>query len=281
MKPSLSGVRAKIERALEHLHAVELEIGTWSIADGYDVVTKFYPEAPDQRIQPQGSGYAPVLEVTDRTILDRIALVTGDCVHNLRSSLDHLAHQLVRVANNTPDGSTAFPVLDERMTDKGNVKTLSVSGGVTPDALALIEAAQPYQRGEDDPTLHPLWLVQNLDNIDKHRTLNVMAGMVAAPSVTLCFKGGAVLHQWQGIQAFKEGTPMAWFPVAGPPEDVEVNTRYTPFVALGDFGSVEGEPVDEVLRELADYVAQLIDCFRVRFFPWEEPIYEAPLPSIF
>jgi hypothetical protein len=43
-----------------------------------------------------------------------------------------------------------------------------VAGGVCADALAIIHDAQPYQFGTDYAA-HPLWMLNELWNIDKHR----------------------------------------------------------------------------------------------------------------
>lgn len=284
MKPNLSGVRAKLSRAYEHLGALEQEIAHWVIGDGHDIVAKFHPATAQPGIVSLPSGYGISLEVTDRSALERVAILAGDCIHNLRTALDHLAWQLVLVRPGTPDEKTAFPIFDEMIVEvkrrrrtKHKPRPLRISGGVTVEALTLIESAQPYQR-IDDPTLHPLWFLDQLENIDKHRTLNVLAAMVANSSVSLTDpRRSFLLHQSATGKAFKEGTPMAWFPVTTPIPDVIVEVNHSIHISFSGFQAIEAQPIDEVLRELTDYTAQLLDCFRMRFFPNEDPLYRPPL----
>lgn len=74
-------------------------------------------------------------------------MMTGEVLHNLRSALDHLADALVRANGGTPTEYTAFPISTTGLTRTGNPKNINVDGGVSPQALALIQCLQPYQPG--------------------------------------------------------------------------------------------------------------------------------------
>jgi hypothetical protein len=103
------------------------------------------------------------------SIPDPLALMLGDALYNLRAALDYLAHQLVVVAGNEPNGQTAFPIFDtadeywERMGRK--VK------GMRQPAMEAINRIQPYEGGFG----HTLWQLHRLNNIDKHRVLLTIA----------------------------------------------------------------------------------------------------------
>src|SRR5260370_40101662 len=60
----------------------------------------------DQKPDPRGGSLNLTLRVETPAPLDDWSLIFGDCVHNLRSALDHLAWQL----DAQPDASTAFPI---------------------------------------------------------------------------------------------------------------------------------------------------------------------------
>lgn len=101
-----------------------------------------------------------------------LALVFGDFVHNLRCALDHLARELVIKGGGTPDdgpGGTMFPVLLKQGTTPFQVK--AKKGGPTSGDLALLESIQPYL--SNSPSGHPLHQINRLDNIDKHRHINI------------------------------------------------------------------------------------------------------------
>jgi len=100
-----------------------------------------------------------------------IPLTIGDAAVNLRGALDYLAGILVREEGNDPVVfQTKFPILERQECDKsGAPRPPDVKGGVSDDALKIIDAVQPYKiPGRLD---HPLLFVRNLANISKHRWL--------------------------------------------------------------------------------------------------------------
>jgi len=117
---------------------------------------------------------------------DDFGLIAGDAIHNLRSSLDHMAVELARVgANNQKVTMNAkeiagiqFPiVLFEEDFAKQIGRRLKY---VNPDAQAFIESCQPYRMTPKMPNWNNLYLVGELDNADKHRLLTT-AGL--APGI--------------------------------------------------------------------------------------------------
>jgi hypothetical protein len=95
---------------------------------------------------------------------DTIA-IAGDVVHNLRSALDHLAHQLVLVGSGAePNHRVAFPISENAAAYERH-KARKVEG-MSLEAIKAIDALKPYKGGDDT-----LWQISVLDNIDKHRNL--------------------------------------------------------------------------------------------------------------
>ena len=101
-----------------------------------------------------------------------IAVLAGDFIHNLRSSLDHLAGELVRRSGGTPGLDTHFPILKVRPTANaaGTSSPPHVAGGVSDAVLVELDRIQPYQFG-DAYEGHPLWILNRLWNTDKHSLL--------------------------------------------------------------------------------------------------------------
>jgi len=125
-----------------------------------------------------------------------LGLVIGDCVHNLRSALDHLVLQLA-ILNGTFAGAerkTAFPICLDRGAFKHAVKN-NVAPFISRTALDAIEESQPY-RTLDPATNIPLgdqsvlWVLSQLDVIDKHRVILIAAPQVAAEGFTIHGPGG-------------------------------------------------------------------------------------------
>ena len=73
------------------------------------------------------------------------SLILGDALHNLRSALDYLVYELVKIAGNLPDSKTAFPVFDsQELYEKhksGRIK------GLTPKAIEAIDRIEPGRAG--------------------------------------------------------------------------------------------------------------------------------------
>jgi hypothetical protein len=89
----------------------------------------------------------------------------GDIVHNLRSSLDHLAYQLVIVGSGgEPTRRVEFPIAKDLATYESE-KARKVEG-MRERAIKQIDNLKPYKAGNQ-----LLWRIHELDNIDKHRTL--------------------------------------------------------------------------------------------------------------
>lgn len=151
--PRLRGVHEKIRRAKKHradLAAVLLaHRETRPISIGVQ-------RNAERRLVYYVNAVAPVPP--------DVTLITGDALHCLRSSLDHMAWQLVESAGNVPGKATAFPIADTSQ------KFADAIGGCTkgmaPPAVSAIRGLHPYQGGNDS-----LWLLSRLDNVDKHRLL--------------------------------------------------------------------------------------------------------------
>lgn len=114
-----------------------------------------------------------------------LGLILGDFVHNLRASLDHLVWQLVLANRRQPNSSTAFPIHLELgfLQDKAAFfkRTKPAIGGCSPGARGVIESLQPYQKGNAfEASHHPLWMLHELDIIDKHRLIAVVGGRYTA-----------------------------------------------------------------------------------------------------
>jgi hypothetical protein len=112
---------------------------------------------------------------------DPLGLIAGDCIHNLRASLDLLAYALLeanfRVKGDAVQERVAklseFPIFNDPK--KYLEKRKSLIGGLSDAAQKAIDELQPFQTSGAN---HPLWLLRSLDNINKHRLLNVIYPVV-------------------------------------------------------------------------------------------------------
>lgn len=93
----------------------------------------------------------------------------GDTIHNLRSSLDLLACQLVRKNDNNHDcNHVQFPISEssQKFVKATNRSEIQLMG---PRVIEILTSLQPYKGGHSNK----LWVLYRLNIQDKHRLLIV------------------------------------------------------------------------------------------------------------
>ena len=263
--PSLDGVRIKVERAKLHDQEVNGEIQQWNERGAY----KWSCE-----VQDEGRRHVYRADNPPPNNPQWSAMV-GDCVHNLRSALDHLAWQLVRLSGtDRPPNNINFPIYDHR---PGTRRTwwnpwsrryaMRIARYVKPDMVTVIESVQPYH-GQDP--LRRLHWIGEINNFDKHRDIIAVAGSVemattggdAGPDAPPLHDGShftslPIKHHQVVAELFYNERPRL---------DPDPNVRFQPFI------STYGEPLGNdllgpLLSRLTYFVEdELIPLF-AGFFP--------------
>jgi hypothetical protein len=178
----------KVDRAGEHIEQLRRLVQAWFRRDSYTIVSE----------RDAKTGYTVARAKISEPPSPAIALVAGDAAHNLRSALDHLALRLNLAYNisQLPEGEieklSEFPILDTEFDRSGQprFRRLQQGGakkrqpapksglakllGAHPEAIQAIEDIQPYKRGKQFAS-DPLWMINELDRIDKHRRPNLTA----------------------------------------------------------------------------------------------------------
>jgi hypothetical protein len=170
----LDEILTKFERAHEHLNILNKEIERF---------IKGKPCGHTSKREPKGEcEYDVIVRVQIKTPPPiRLSVIIGEILYHIRSALDHLVYQLT-LANGVTDekilDSCEFPIFDKptkftltRKSGERDPKSgLYKMRGVDAMAQAIIEGLQPYHSGANITT-HPLWVLHQLCNIDKHRRL--------------------------------------------------------------------------------------------------------------
>lgn len=191
----------KLDRALRHLEELEDGVERFLASDACGTVEEVDPDSGDYVV------HVRLLRDPGPTL----ASVLGDCVHNMRSALDHIVFELAsRHTQSLPDGvvrRSEFPIFSERLAfqESGRAKIKAIH----PEAQGLIEAMQPYNGG--DWSL--LMLLHELDCVDKHRRLNLVVATTKSLNVTSA-----------------RGAPFTFLP-PGPIEDGDELFRTTSYAA--------------------------------------------------
>lgn len=170
MPPALREVALKVVRATENRKALGEESSAYLERQPYITHADAKPNPPRYVLRVEVTEDPPPI----------ISLCFGDFLQNLRSALDYMARQLVISNGGIPIDEpprsgdrrlTSFPIHD-REPEKG----IYVAGGVSEDALTVIEKLQPYHRTHKngrDPVEDPLWILNDLARIDRHRLLHL------------------------------------------------------------------------------------------------------------
>lgn len=196
----------------------------------------------------------------------RLPIIIGDCIQNLRSSLDYLVWELVLAAKNVPGKHNMFPICKTLDAFNNQVTKQRRLDGVAPDAVAEIESLQPYHEGQDfDKTV--LWVIEDFCNINKHRRLLVIslrAGMGDIETKTIA--GQLFIHvDFSALKKDKIGP----FPIVDGPSgcgvQMKMDSNIVAFLAFGEGAALNME-VSLVLNGLFDYIGFTVLPKFERFF---------------
>lgn len=232
----LSLVRAKVERAKKNLADMEREL------------LEFHRQMADSKIHDNAIHILPEHFMKVEVTFDALC-AAGDVVNNLRSALDHLIFQLIEVHSpNSPAKDferCCFPICKDvssyELSKRAKVK------GISPEAMKLLDGCQPY-KGADNP----LWLLNELNNISKHRLIMTVgqevwchAGWLGSVSSGEWFKYEFSDPHFTGIYGF----------------EVDQKVKLAIEKPIANPQVVRGNALLPTLHQLVNFVEALIDKF--------------------
>jgi hypothetical protein len=176
----LDGARLKVVRAEKHLNALQDEIGRYLDTHPYEFPTEHEGDVVT----------AKSAVVKTEPPLD-LGCIFGDCLTNLRSSLDYIAWELAVRHSPAPvvEGKDIiyFPLAKDA-TDFGTKRRADLARYSIPaPALDLIESVQPYHTGYES-----LRLLTTLGNKDKHRLPLLTVGQADTSSIQVTVTGAPI-----------------------------------------------------------------------------------------
>ena len=133
------------------------------------------------------------------------------------------------------------------------------------EAQAIIEGLQPYHG--DDPSMHPLWVLNEYSRIDRHRTLSVMyslsdyedfeIGRIDDAGNYVEITNDEIEHLGSARGHFYDGTDLLWFTLKRPEKNVKVKYHSPQYIAFGQRYISVGDPVERC-SEIHDHIQQVI-----------------------
>jgi hypothetical protein len=250
MSHPLDGVRAKIERAKEHIEQLDLNI------------LRFERKAYTLRAEPDINSGLLNYFVVDMGLGDPpvpLRLLAGEIAYQLRSALDHIIYILAKDAR---ENKREFPIFEEL--DKYESDAPSKIKGVSPRAETIIKDAQPFHASS--PHEHPLWMLHKINNTDKHRV--IPACSVYTSQVTTDFSGGPVyfINLEVGRREAKDGTKIGPVPL---PRDytseMKMDSQVLFTVAFNEIGDSKLEPAVPLLLQIVGRIEELVSEFMGEF----------------
>lgn len=190
--PLFDSAWLKWSQAMRHSQALEAEI------EAFRADSRPHPGfASRAEYQPKRHGFSVRVEQIGPMPI-RMRLLLGDAASNFRASLDHLAWALV-IRGHTPpgsgkltdkqEGSVYFPICHQRMAFNGEIRIPTNANscpklpGVRRADSAKVRAHQPYLHGVRNRPRHYLALLNNINNGDKHRTVQLIWAQPLGASV--------------------------------------------------------------------------------------------------
>jgi hypothetical protein len=249
MLPPFEAPRLKLRRAERHLDELRQEITAFLGRKPFRLVVERPPEW-----NHSWEVYAWTIRIGEAIPVGLSAII-GDTVHNLRTALDLLACDLVRLnGGNTKGVYFPFAADASGLSHQIRDKNLNRAAG---DVVQLFRSFRPYRGGN-----RALRAIHDLDIQDKHQALIPVANVVDAPGGTLVWEGQPnKIPPWKS-PITHDGQMLVMMPAVAN-------------WALGDevpatFGLIFSEDeilanrvVIEALHELTELVAGIIEAFEV------------------
>jgi hypothetical protein len=240
--------KRKLDRAKKHIADLESLVQSFSQSKPYTLVVQEHPHTRTQTRAMMGS------MIFTSEVPDGVALILGDAVHNLRTSLDHIAWELVGLDRGTQDKHTAFTLRDTRVNYDS-----ACNGILTPraDTKKFFLALECYEGGKGQD----LYRLGQLDNTDKHTTIALALRAGRLPGLQLIDPEGKVVDTMSGTNFAGLGVGFGW--PARPGYTVQFDPNSEPAVDVTFRDIFQGESVAPTLLHLADAVQQTLGKFEV------------------
>lgn len=263
MAHPLDGAWAKVARAEEHIKNLNMEIEAF-------LGQKPAPYLLVGEHRNDGSEYVYVVKKVP-VVPVRFAVIAGDVIHNLRSSLDHLAHALVVKGGGTPTNQVQFPICStvekfEEARKRGRIK------GISASAEKIIRAVQPYK--SKTPADSALLVIDDYSVFDKHRLLLVVATVVRmGDRIVIADNPNFVGEKLANVEMLlsnewvkpkpmsKEGDVVFTLPFKHGGLQVIPDVHLVPHVAFDKAGMTQHRPVIEILTIMLNGVRNTIGSF--------------------
>jgi hypothetical protein len=251
----------KIARAKKHLAEFQTDLRAYMTADPIRLMV----ERPPEGYPHPEHHHAWTLRIAAPVPVELSAII-GDVIHNLRSGLDLLACDLVRLAGHSAK-SVYFPFC-EIPSDLPKMIKLRNFDRAGPLAVKLLKGLRPYRGGN-----LLLRAIHDLDVVDKHQSLVPAVSTTSSPGFRASFLGGLPtdvppIHS----RISHDGQLLVLMPELS---DVHLGSKIPiliRFVFGTEAGDLAGQDMIETLEKFVGTTESVVELFRTEFAaPGSEP----------
>jgi hypothetical protein len=243
-----AGINEKLKRADQNIVNLDAEITNFVSSGKYPTIPH-----PDDETWQEAVNYH-----RSKRIPLRFAVLAGEIVHHLRSSLDHVVwHFSCNEARLKDQNGIEFPIFEKEPhpSDKNAINRYNkkIQGITNTQVLGWIKEMQPHHSGADVAD-DPLLIIHNMDRFDKHRELVIVDSSAAVqfPPTMSDIASKAALYT-QGKLPASDHLVLS--------RALKDHCNVTPNVAFRQFGKRKTHSVIAGLVELFDEVSTLVGVF--------------------
>ena len=252
----------KLCRAEEHMNVLEGELQAFLTPDSYRIERAFRRDDKSESGMISGSLVRRVF--FSELPLPRWGTLVGDILVNLRAALDHAVYAIAYSGN--PDSfinyrRTEFLICDSERAFRQ--KKRSALRGLPRAAVAVVQQSQPYV-GTDDVTNHPLWVLRELSNLDKHRFIPLTTWIAHKLELEITsVSPGVVIHSKEIMHHIRSGDEFVRIHLSYPPTEtdpfVDMDRSYWFTIALDENIPWGGKQVQSAMYELIGSVESTLN----------------------
>lgn len=216
--PLSHSVQLKLDRAHEHMEAIRAIVDPYRKPDCY----RFFTE-PEDNPDTRNAYVRYVIRVYKPLPSDLLSQLLGDCLSNFRAVLDHLVWELSELHSGPTPPKPHLVKFPSRSASRG-------LHAVSPTAAAEVAWLHANCAALDAGDLSPFRMLCELNNVDKHSTINVVLHHARSIDITTdpVIIGSQVELVHRGEAALEDGTVIARVIIPRPVwsrEQVNVNAR--------------------------------------------------------
>jgi hypothetical protein len=253
------GVITKVERALALIYELQAEMKRLRGHDG-DRNNRQYESSTNEKDHEDSTFRMEWrLKESVRPIPRSFAALLGDCIQNLRASLEYAAWAAAsEEARQKKPTQIGFPLCDDAAQYRDWAQKRA--DWFNDEVFKVLAWAQPFEAGED--LLHPLRVLRVLSNTDKHRLLNVVEH--AHIDLGLRLDPMPPVHDWwTATGPVAVGEPLARLSFPRPPFPLSLDVMpsfgwYECVAYEAPGGEVRWLRLDDLMSAMYDFVVRTV-----------------------